>query len=140
VQFSLWRWAAAGDGNQASCVLRIEAAGERLLLTGDIDSRAERALLASDMALRAEWLLAPHHGSRGSSSQALLAQVAPRAALISRGQHNAFGHPHAEVLARYRAVSARLYDSVEQGAVRIRLGAFAPAEGLRHRARFWREK
>lgn len=140
VQFSLWRWAAAGDGNQASCVLRIEAAGERLLLTGDIDSRAERALLASDMALRAEWLLAPHHGSRGSSSQALLAQVAPRAALISRGQHNAFGHPHAEVLARYRAVSADLYDSVEQGAVRIRLGAFAPAQGLRHRARFWREK
>jgi competence protein ComEC len=140
VQFSLWQWAAASDGNQASCVLRVEAAGERLLLTGDIDSHAEQALLASDMTPRAEWLLAPHHGSRGSSSQALLAQVAPHGALISRGQHNAFGHPHAEVLARYRAVSARLYDSVEQGAVRIRLGAFAPGEGLRHRARFWREK
>ena len=73
-------------------------------------------------------------------AQALLAQVAPHGALISRGQHNAFGHPHAEVLARYRAVSADLYDSVEQGAVLIRLGVFAPAQGLRHRARFWREK
>ena len=140
VRFSTWQWAAARDGNQASCVLRVEANGERLLLTGDIDSRAERALLDSDLDLRAEWLLAPHHGSRGSSSQAFLQRVAPQAALISRGQHNGFGHPHAEVVARYRALAAQLYDTVQQGALRIRLGAFEQAQGLRDRARFWREK
>ncbi|MDM8347843.1 DNA internalization-related competence protein ComEC/Rec2 [Pseudomonas sp. sp1636] len=140
VRFTTWRWAQATDGNQASCVLLIEAAGERLLLTGDIDSRAERALLDSGLDVRADWLLAPHHGSRGSSSQPLLDAVAPRAALISRGQHNAFGHPHASVLARYEALPARLYDTVEQGALRIRLGTFAPAQGLRAHARFWREK
>jgi competence protein ComEC len=121
-------------------VLLIEAAGERLLLTGDIDSSAERALLDSGLDVRAHWLLAPHHGSRSSSSQALLEAVAPRAALISRGQHNAFGHPHAAVVARYEALSARLYDTVEYGAVHIRLGAFAQGQGLRERARFWREK
>lgn len=140
VKFSTWRWAAATDGNQASCVLRIEANGERMLLTGDIDSRAELALLDSGLELRAEWLLAPHHGSRGSSSPALLAGVAPVGVLISRGQHNAFGHPHAEVIARYRALETRLYDTVEHGAVRIRLGAFEPAQGLRQQPRFWREK
>lgn len=140
VKFSTWRWTGAADGNQASCVLRIEANGERMLLTGDIDSRAERALLDSGLNLRAEWLLAPHHGSRGSSSPALLARVAPVGVLISRGQHNAFGHPHTEVVARYRAIFVQLYDSVEHGALRIYLGAFAPAEGLRQQARFWREK
>ncbi|HEX5841232.1 MAG TPA: DNA internalization-related competence protein ComEC/Rec2, partial [Pseudomonas sp.] len=123
VKFSTWRWAAATDGNQASCVLRIEANGERMLLTGDIDSRAERALLDSGLEMPAQWLLAPHHGSRGSSSSALLAQVRPTVALVSRGAHNAFGHPHAEVVERYRLLDARLYDTVEHGAVRIRLGA-----------------
>lgn len=140
VTFSTWRWAAATDGNQASCVLRIEANGERMLLTGDIDSRAERALLDSGLEMPAQWLLAPHHGSRGSSSSALLAQVRPTAALVSRGAHNAFGHPHAEVVERYRLLDARLYDTVEHGAVRIRLGAFEAAQGLRQQPRFWREK
>src|SRR3989338_5890150 len=140
VQFSTWRWDGASDGNQASCVLRIEANGERLWLTGDIDSHAERALLNSGLVMPAEWLLAPHHGSRSSSSAAFLEKVRPTAALVSRGAHNAFGHPHAEVIERYRTLEARLYDTVEQGAVRIRLGAFEPAQGLRYRARFWREK
>lgn len=140
VRFSTWQWAAARDGNQASCVLRVEANGERLLLTGDIDSRTERALLDSGLDLRAEWLLAPHHGSRGSSSAAFVQRVAPQAALISRGRHNSFGHPHAQVVARYRAIAAQLYDTVLQGALRIRLGAFEQAQGLRYRTRFWREK
>ena len=88
----------------------------------------------------AHWLLAPHHGSRSSSSASLLAQVKPSSALISRGAHNTFGHPHAEVVARYRAQGARLYDTALHGAVRIHLGAFEQAQGLRDHARFWREK
>ncbi|MEX6503206.1 DNA internalization-related competence protein ComEC/Rec2 [Pseudomonas zhanjiangensis] len=140
VRFSTWRWAQAGTGNQASCVLQVEASGERLLLTGDIDSQAEQALLTSGLDLRADWLLVPHHGSRSSSSATFLQAVAPRAALISRGALNAFGHPHASVLARYQALPARLYDSVEQGAVRLRLGAFEAGWGLRQEMRFWREK
>ncbi|MFP6849359.1 MAG: DNA internalization-related competence protein ComEC/Rec2 [Pseudomonas sp.] len=140
VRFSTWRWPGAADGNQASCVLQVEANGERLWLTGDIDQRVEQALLNSGLDMSARWLLAPHHGSRSSSSSALLASVRPAGALISRGANNAFGHPHAEVIARYRAVNAQLYDTVEHGAVRIRLGAFEPAQGLRDQARFWREK
>ncbi|MDD2162053.1 DNA internalization-related competence protein ComEC/Rec2 [Pseudomonas sp. MIL19] len=140
VHFSTWQWAGAVNGNQASCVLRIEASGERLWLTGDIDSQAERALLNSGLAMPAHWLLAPHHGSRSSSSAALLAKVKPSAVLISRGAHNAFAHPHTEVLTRYQAITAQPYDTARHGAVRIRLGAFEPAQGLRDYARFWREK
>jgi competence protein ComEC len=140
VRFTVWRWAQAADGNQASCVLLVEANGERLLLTGDIDGSAERALLASAFDVRADWLLVPHHGSRSSSTPAFVKAVAPGAVLLSRGHLNSFGHPHADVIERYAARPARLYDSAEQGAVRIQLGAFAVAQGLRGQSRFWREK
>jgi competence protein ComEC len=140
VRFSTWRWAEASNANQASCVLLVEAAGERMLLTGDIDSRAERALLDSGLDVHADWLLAPHHGSRSSSSPAFVQAVAPRAVLISRGQHNSFGHPHPTVLARYEEISAQIYDTVERGALRVQLGAFAAGQGLRQHERFWREK
>ncbi len=139
VRFTTWRWSGAATGNQASCVLRVEAAGERLLLTGDIDIQAERALLEAGRDLRADWLLAPHHGSRSSSSMAFLQAVQPRAVLFSRGQHNAFGHPHPTVVARYRALGIALHDNVEEGALRIRLGAFEPIWPMRAQRRFWRD-
>ena len=140
VRFTTWRWAAAADGNQASCLLRVEANGERLLLTGDIDAAAERALLADGRDVRAEWLQAPHHGSRTSSSVPFLRAVAPSVVLISRGAHNAFGHPHPQVLARYQALGVQVFDSVAQGAVTVRLGAWQAAQGRRDEHRFWREK
>lgn len=140
VRFSTWQWNAARDGNQASCVLLVDANGERLLLTGDIDRHAERALVESGLPVRAEWLLAPHHGSRTSSSAPFLQAVAPRAALISRSRHNAFGHPAPQVVARYEAVSARLYDTAILGAVRVNLGAWESGRWFREQRRFWREK
>ena len=139
VRFRLWQWPAATDGNQASCVLQVEARGERLLLTGDIDVQAERALLASALAVHTHWLQAPHHGSRTSSSMALLQRLRPTAVLISRGRGNAFGHPHAEVLARYRRLGVAVHDSADQGALKLRLGTFGPVQSLRAQRRFWRD-
>ncbi|WP_047302818.1 DNA internalization-related competence protein ComEC/Rec2 [Pseudomonas fluorescens] len=139
VRFRLWQWPAATDGNQASCVLQVEARGERLLLTGDIDLHAERALLASALAVHTHWLQAPHHGSRTSSSMALLQRLRPTAVLISRGRGNAFGHPHAEVLARYRRLGVAVHDSADQGALKLRLGTFGPVQSLRAQRRFWRD-
>ncbi|WP_421648086.1 ComEC/Rec2 family competence protein, partial [Metapseudomonas otitidis] len=117
-----------------------EANGERLHLTGDLGQAAEAAWVASGEPLAADWLLAPHHGSRSSSSARLLQAVRPRGALISRGARNAFGHPHPQVLARYRALPAAIYDTAESGALLIRLGIHGEVSGLRSQARFWREK
>ncbi|YCH27896.1 DNA internalization-related competence protein ComEC/Rec2 [Pseudomonas sp. D2-5] len=140
VKFGTWRWAEATNSNSSSCVLMIEAAGERILLTGDIDARAERALIDSGHDLQARWLVAPHHGSRSSSSWALLKAVQPQAVLYSRGKHNAYGHPHPSIVSRYAAFDARAYDSVETGALRIDLGSFGEPQALREIPRFWREK
>ncbi|WP_285373279.1 DNA internalization-related competence protein ComEC/Rec2 [Pseudomonas sp. lyk4-TYG-107] len=138
VSFQLWQWAAAHDSNQRSCVLQIEANGERLLLTGDIDTAAERVLLESPLAVPTHWLQAPHHGSRSSSSMALLRALRPHSVLISRGQGNSFGHPHPLVLARYRQQGLRIYDSAQHGAIHLRLGSFQAPLLMRQQRRFWR--
>ena len=138
VRFQLWQWSAAHDSNQRSCVLQIEANGERLLLTGDIDTAAERVLLESPLALPTHWLQAPHHGSRSSSSMALLRALRPHSVLISRGQGNSFGHPHPLVLARYRQQGLRIYDSAQHGAIQLRLGSFQAPRLMRQQRRFWR--
>ncbi|WGK89154.1 DNA internalization-related competence protein ComEC/Rec2 [Pseudomonas migulae] len=138
VRFQLWQWPSATDRNQKSCVLQIEANGERLLLTGDIDSAAERALLDSPLAVPTDWLQAPHHGSRSSSSMALLTALQPKAVLISRGNGNSFGHPHPTVMARYKKRGMEIHDSAEQGAIRLHLGRFDPPWTMRQERRFWR--
>lgn len=139
VKFALWQWDGATDGNQRSCVLQIEASDERLLLTGDINIDAERAFLDSPLAVPTHWLQAPHHGSRTSSSMVFLKNLSPSAVLISRGHGNTFGHPHPQVMARYKALGMGIWDSAEHGAVRFRLGTFGVAESLREQRRFWRD-
>jgi competence protein ComEC len=140
VRFTTWRWGGAQAGNPSSCLLKVAAAGEALLLTGDIDEAVERALLAVGRDLRADWLQVPHHGSRSSSSAAFLDAVAPSGALLSRGWHNPFGHPHPAVVARYGARGIALHDSAERGALRLLLGAGEGISAWRERPRFWREK
>lgn len=139
VDFSLWRWPDAPDSNQRSCVLLVEAQGERLLLAGDIEAGAERAWLASTTAPGVDWLQSPHHGSRTSSSEAFMAATAPRGVLISRGRYNTFGHPHAEVVERYERGGVEVHDTALRGALRLQLGTRGQVEGQRAQRRFWRE-
>ena len=139
VNFELWQWAHARESNPKSCVLQIEASGERILLTGDIDMAAERALLESPLAIPTDWLQSPHHGSRSSSSMALLDRLRPKAVLISRGQGNSFGHPHPTVLARYQKYGMAIYDSADQGAIHLQLGRFEAPRSMRLERRFWRD-
>lgn len=140
VHFRTLQWAQAPNGNEASCVLQIEAAGERLLLTGDIGSAAERQLLGHGALLKSDWLLAPHHGSRSSSSEAFVQAVAPRGALITRSWHNHYGHPHPQVVARYQRLGIPLYDTAALGALHWVLGRGEVPRGLRERGGFWQEK
>jgi len=139
VNFELWQWAHARESNPKSCVLQIEASGERMLLTGDIDTAAERALLGSSLAVTTDWLQSPHHGSRSSSSMALLNGLQPKAVLISRGRGNSFGHPHPTVLARYQKLGMAIYDSADQGAIHLQLGRYEAPRTMRLERRFWRD-
>jgi len=69
--------------------------------------------------MRALALKVGHHGSRYSSTAALLDAVAPAVAIISVGARNSFGHPTPEVLGRLEAVDARIYRTDRDGAVML---------------------
>jgi competence protein ComEC len=112
-------YAAPGQPNALSCVLRVQAAqGASALLAGDIEAAQEAELARrAPAALRADVLLVPHHGSRSSSSPALLEAVQPRWALVQAGWRNRFGHPAPQVLGRYQAHGVRVADSPACGAM-----------------------
>lgn len=115
-----------GKGNNRSCVLKVTAGGESVLLSGDIERDTER-LLVQTMAgkLPAEVLVAPHHGSGTSSSAAFLDAVSPRFALFAVGYRNRYGFPKPEILSRYRQRGIQLFDSARHGALEMRLGSSA---------------
>jgi len=103
--------------NAVSCVLRVQGDNGSVLLTGDIERAQEAALLArSGAALASGVLLVPHHGSRTSSSEAFIAAVAPREALVQAGYRSRFGHPAPDVLARYTALGVPVLRSDRCGA------------------------
>jgi len=68
-------------------------------------------------------LLVPHHGSKTSSTAAFLTAVAAPAAIIPVGYRSRFGHPKAEVVARYEALATSLWRTDRDGAVEVRLAA-----------------
>ena len=110
-------YAAPAKPNALSCVLRVQAGDASALLAGDIEAPQEQVLLARGPDLAADVLLVPHHGSRTSSSPAFVQAVRPRWALVQAGYRNRFGHPVAEVMARYPSVGAQVVDSPHCGAM-----------------------
>ncbi|MBE9516785.1 MAG: DNA internalization-related competence protein ComEC/Rec2 [Proteobacteria bacterium] len=106
--------------NNAACVLKVSAAGGSALLPADIEKRAERQLLSRyGDKLDASILIAPHHGSRTSSTTPLLQRVKPRWILIPAGYRNRYHHPHPDIVKRYHQAGAVLLDSASQGAISL---------------------
>lgn len=107
-------------GNDSSCVLQIDAPGGRLLLPGDIGHRVEARLARGD-ATPHRLILAPHHGSRSSSSARFLSWSSPGATIFSVGHRNRFGLPHSEVLKRYERQGPPAWSTAGCGALRATL-------------------
>jgi competence protein ComEC len=102
-------------GNNRSCVLQVRAGGVTALLPGDIEHGVEYAL--HDRLQPVAILLAPHHGSRTSSTAAFVARVQPRHVVFSTGYRNRFAHPHPSVVERYVQAGAHLLDTADSGAI-----------------------
>ena len=107
-------------GNNASCVVQVDIDGQRVLFAGDIEKVAEQRLVALyGHKLRSDILIAPHHGSRSSSSELFLQTVAPRIVVISAGYQNRYGHPHKQVLQRYWRQGIAWYSTAIHGQIKI---------------------
>jgi competence protein ComEC len=127
-------------GNNASCVLRVDAPGGSLLLPGDIEADAEWRLLARGAEVAADLVVAPHHGSLTSSTPAFVGAVDPDYVLYAVGYRNRWDFPRPEVVARWAPATGLGTDCA--GAIRVSVhpedGVSEP-RGWRQRApRFWR--
>ncbi len=100
-------------------VLEIVHGDAALLLTGDIGADVERAILPQLTPAPLRILKVAHHGSRTSSSTALLESWRPHVALISAGRGNSFGHPTADVLARLEAIGAEIFRTDLDGQITL---------------------
>lgn len=129
--------------NNRSCVLKIEGGGFSILLAGDIEKDAERRLLADHRErLKSDVLIAPHHGSKTSSTPEFVQAVQPALVIYGAGWRNHFRHPRPEVVERYAALGARQYVTGNGGAISIwnEDGVLTVEEWRREAAKFWNAK
>ncbi|MDD5631186.1 MAG: DNA internalization-related competence protein ComEC/Rec2, partial [Methylococcales bacterium] len=109
---------AFASENDNSCVLKIQSEQGAVLLTSDIEASAENWLTETyGNSLKADVLIAPHHGSKTSSTIGFLQAVRPEYVLIPSGYRSQFGHPHKEVLERYEQIKAKWLNSADSGAI-----------------------
>jgi competence protein ComEC len=92
-----------------------------LLFPGDIKSGAEKEMVERyGDRLQSRVLVAPHHGSKSSSSAAFVAAIRPRIVIFTTGVNNRFNFPHPSVIRRYQDIGATLFNTATHGAVQIR--------------------
>ncbi len=95
----------------------IQNGENKFLFTGDAGEDAERDMLETDIGLSADVLKAGHHGSRTSTSGKFFEAVSPSCAVISCGEDNSYGHPHAETLNTFRMNGVKVYRTDEDGTI-----------------------
>ncbi|WP_110926931.1 DNA internalization-related competence protein ComEC/Rec2 [Bacillus massiliglaciei] len=105
------------EKNESSIVILAQIGGISWLFTGDAGTDTEREMLQSFPQLKADVLKVGHHGSKTSTSEELLQQLQPQAAIISAGKGNRYGHPHSEVTEALERSGFRIFRTDRDGAV-----------------------
>ena len=107
----------APNSNSYSVAILLEYGKNRFLFTGDAEEASETEMLSNGIELSADVYKVAHHGSRSASTQEFLNAVRPKYAVISCGEENSYGHPHAEVLNRLRSMGVEVFRTDEQGSI-----------------------
>ena len=105
------------NANDYSVGILLEHGENRFLFTGDAEEDSEADMLNSGMDLSADVFKAAHHGSRTANTEAFLERVDPGYVVISCGEGNSYGHPHAEVLNRLREMGIKVFRTDEEGTI-----------------------
>ena len=112
-------WERPRVRNDDSVVLEVTCGDVALLLTGDISSEIEHGIASQLTPAAMRILKVGHHGSRTSTSSALLEIWRPQIALISAGRGNTFGHPTPEVIGRLESIGAAIYRTDRDGQITL---------------------
>ena len=112
------------SGNASSMVLELSYNKFHMLCTGDTEKEGEDLLLKHVQGKEYTVLKAAHHGSKYSTSEALLNAIDVKMAWISSGRNNSYGHPHEETIERLQKEGCKIYGTAESGAITIRTNGY----------------
>jgi len=123
-------------GNNRSCVLQVRVGTNVILLPADIERDAELQLVAQNgNKLKSNILIAPHHGSKTSSSMQFIEKVSPEIVLIANGYRNRYGFPHHSVTNRFKQAQIKWLETQHSGAISILVTPKTLSQPVR-----WRDK
>ena len=94
-----------------------------MLFTGDAPAKIEKYLseLFPEL-LRSDILVVGHHGSKTSTDEEFLKLVNPDYSVITVGEGNSHGHPHADVLDRLAKWGGEIYRTDTMGDIKFLIG------------------
>jgi competence protein ComEC len=108
--------------NEMSCVVEVSNNHYSFWMTGDVEKYGEAQIVnrliddqySQDNAKEIIFM-APHHGSKTSSSIGLLKALNPHQSFSQNGHLNRYGHPHPTIIKRYQDMDIPLYQTSETG-------------------------
>ena len=109
--------------NEMSCVIEVSNDLYSFWMTGDVEKYGEAEIVNrlindpySQDNHKVIIFMAPHHGSKTSSSMDLLEALNPHQAFAQNGHLNRYGHPHPTVTRRYQDLGISFYQTPRTGA------------------------
>lgn len=125
------RLAVEEDQNDNSLVFILTVYGRTFLFAGDIEAAGEKEIAAAFAGAAEPWptgidvMKIPHHGSKTSTTEEWLGTWKPKAAVISVGRSNVYGHPHPTVVERLTEHNILTYRTDLHGEIQFRVGVDA---------------
>jgi competence protein ComEC len=107
------------NANNSSIVFRLIYGNNMIYFSGDCELECEAAIIESGQDLRADVLKVGHHGSRTSSSEAMLDSVGAGTALIPVGEGNSYKHPHGETVKKLQERGVKILRTDIDGRVEV---------------------
>lgn len=107
------------DPNEASISLMLHHEENSFLFTGDAEQEAEADILKTKIDIDCDVFKAGHHGSKTSNSREFLKKVSPEFVVVSCGEENTYGHPHAQPMNYFRSMGIKLFRTDDQGTITV---------------------
>ncbi len=105
--------------NDYSAAIKLIYGQTSFLFMGDVEVTSEKEIIANNIDVSANVLKLGHHGSKTSTSDEFLSLVNPSYAIISCGEDNSYGHPHAPTVERLNARSINIFRTDKDGTIVI---------------------
>ena len=107
------------DVNDSSIVFRLVCGNFEVLLTGDAPQSVQELLLQQGVVKESDVLKVAHQGAKDGLARDFLEKVNPQLAVISVGEDNRYGHPHAGTLEELQNAGVEVKRTDQDGTIEV---------------------